>query len=102
MTTLPHPLLSPQNPFGIAPFNAALLESARVALVGSFWLAALPIAATFSVAATIYDRLLFLRSTALRLPYLQSPLTMKPLVLRRKGFETRTIRASDRTKIFPS
>ena len=100
MTTLPHPFLSdPRNLFGIDHVHAALLESGRITMVGLFWLAALPIAATFSVAAIVYDRLLFLRSTAFRLPYLRSHSAIKPLVLRRNGFETRTVWTSDSTKI---
>jgi len=92
MTTLPHPLLShAQNPFGIAYIHAALLESSRVTLVSLFWLAALPFAAAFSVAATVYDRLMFLRSTAFRLPCLRNHFAIQPLILKRKGVETTTV-----------
>jgi len=98
MTTLPHPLVSQaQDPFGIDHIHQALLESARVTVVGLFWLAALPMAATFSIVATIYDRLLFLRSTAFRLPLLRSSVAVKPLLLQRKGFETKPVGASDRS-----
>jgi hypothetical protein len=87
MITLPHPILShSRNLFGIAHLQATLLESLRVTAVGLFWLAALPIAAVLSVAATLYDRLLALRFTALRVPYLRSPLATSPLILKRKVF----------------
>jgi hypothetical protein len=100
MTTLPHPFFcDDRNVFGIDHVYAALLEAGRVTIVGLFWLAALPIAATFSLAAILYDRLLFFRSTAFRLPYLRSYSATKPLVLRRKGFETRTVGTSDRMNI---
>ena len=100
MTTLPHPLLShAQNPFGIAYIHAALLESVSVTKVSLFWLAALPFAATFFVAAALYDRLLFLRSTAFRLPYLRNHFVIQPLILKRKGVETRTVKKFRSSKV---
>ena len=87
MTTFPHHLLSrEQDPFGIANLQAALLESLIVAAVGLFWLTALPIGAGFSGAVAVCNKIVALRSTALRLPYLRSHLATSPLVLRRKGF----------------
>src|SRR5436190_24288824 len=99
MTSLPqHPLSHLQDPFGIAHIHAALLESARVTAVSLFWLAALPAAAVLSIATIICERLLSLQSTALRLPFLRNKFGIQPLLLRRKGFESRVLGASDRPK----
>lgn len=99
MTSPSHHILSHfQDPFGIAHVHAALLESARITAVSLFWLAALPAAATLSVAAVLCDRLRSLRSTAYRLPYLRNYLAIQPLLLKRKGFESRSLGAADRSK----
>src|SRR4051794_14203280 len=100
MTTLPNPLAShAHDPFGIGHIHAALLESIRITVCSFFWLAALPFAATFSLAATLYDKLLFLRSTAFRLPYLRNQFAIHPLLLRRNGSENRVIGTCERPKV---
>src|SRR5436190_8272952 len=86
MTTFPHPLLShAQDPFGLAHLQAALLESLLVTVVGLFWLTALPLGAAFSVAVSVYNRIVAFRSTTFRLPYLRPHLATRPLVIRRRG-----------------
>jgi hypothetical protein len=92
MTTISHPLVSDvHDQFGIAHIQAAVLESIRVTVCSLFWLAALPLAAILSLAAILYDKLLFLRSTAFRLPYLRNDLAIQPLLLRRNDSENRAV-----------
>jgi hypothetical protein len=100
MTTLSHPLVSDvHDQFGIAHIQAALLESIRVTVCSLFWLAALPLAAILSLAAMLYDKLLFLRSTAFRLSYLRNHFAIQPLMLRRNGYENRVIGTCKRPKL---
>ena len=86
MTTFPHLLFSnAQEPFGLAHLQVALLESLLVTLVVFFWLTALPLGAVFSVAVSVYNRIVAFRSTTFRPPYMRSHLATRPLALRRRA-----------------